>query len=135
MYRRAIEDFDRLKALRDEMPNEPNHLIQPEPADEVIPLEELNPDLKNWPEPDQPAPMPPSPAPRTGGHFSVSELTKDGPFVISGSPVRKVSPPASEVLPNEPKPAADRPENPGLTASSPAPRDPDGREPSPSPAA
>ncbi len=41
-YRRAIEDFDRLKALRHEMPNEPNvGLDEPEPED-VAPIEELN---------------------------------------------------------------------------------------------
>ncbi len=41
-YRRAIEDFDRLKALRHEMPNEPNvGLDEPEPED-IVPIEELN---------------------------------------------------------------------------------------------
>jgi hypothetical protein len=40
-YRRAIEDFDRLKALRHEMPNEPNVGVEPEPED-VVPIEELN---------------------------------------------------------------------------------------------
>jgi hypothetical protein len=41
-YRRAVEDFDRLKALRHEMPNEPNvGLDEPEPED-VVPIEELN---------------------------------------------------------------------------------------------
>jgi hypothetical protein len=95
MYRRAIDDFDRLKTLRDEMPNEPNDLIQPEPTDEVIPLEELNPDLRVPSEMEDPAPPAPSRVPRTDGHFSVSELTKDGPIVISGS--------SSEVSPNEPK--------------------------------
>jgi hypothetical protein len=30
-YRRALEDFDRLKALRHELPNEPISDIQPEP--------------------------------------------------------------------------------------------------------
>jgi hypothetical protein len=86
MYRRAIEDFNRLKALRDEMPNEPNELLQPEQTDEVIPLEELNPDLKKWPEEDKPAPAPPPSAPpaRIDVEISVSELTKNGPVVISG---------------------------------------------------
>jgi hypothetical protein len=95
MYRRATEDFDRLKALRDEMPNEPNDLIQPEQTDEVIPVEELNPDLKTSPEVDSPAPPAPSRVPPADVQFSVSALTKDGPIVISGPPVRKV-------LPNEP---------------------------------
>jgi hypothetical protein len=94
MYRRAIEDFDRLKALRGEMPNEPNDLIQPESADEVMPLEELNPDLKKWPETEEPAPVPlppPSKPRRIDVELSVSELTKNGPVVISGGR-----------LPNEP---------------------------------
>jgi hypothetical protein len=99
MYRRAIEDFDRLKVLRDEMPNEPNDLFQPAQTDEVIPLEELNPDLKTWRETDEPAPAPPQPsrAPRADVELSVSALTKDGPVVISGPPVRKVTPPAPKV--------------------------------------
>jgi hypothetical protein len=40
-YRRAVEDFDRLKALRHEMPNEPNVGLEPEPED-IVPVEELN---------------------------------------------------------------------------------------------
>jgi hypothetical protein len=40
-YRRAVEDFDRLKALRHEMPNEPNVGLESEPED-VVPIEELN---------------------------------------------------------------------------------------------
>ena len=40
-YRRAVEDFDRLKALRHEMPNEPNVGLEQEPED-IVPIEELN---------------------------------------------------------------------------------------------
>src|SRR6185437_7268795 len=40
-YRRAVEDFDRLKALRHEMPNEPNVGVESEPED-IVPIEELN---------------------------------------------------------------------------------------------
>ena len=56
-YRRAVEDFDRLKSLRaqpatragvvcvqtksHEMPNEPNIGLEPEPED-IVPIEELN---------------------------------------------------------------------------------------------
>src|SRR6185437_9405988 len=40
-YRRAVEDFDRLKALRHEMPNEPNVGVEQEPED-IVPIEELN---------------------------------------------------------------------------------------------
>ncbi len=41
-YRRALEDFERLKALRAEIPNEPANLIQPEQPAELIPANELN---------------------------------------------------------------------------------------------
>jgi hypothetical protein len=39
MYRRAIEEFDRLKALRDELPNEPTMDTQPEANETVNPPE------------------------------------------------------------------------------------------------
>jgi hypothetical protein len=41
-YRRAIEDFDRLKALRYEMPNEPNVGLEPAEPEDIQPIEELN---------------------------------------------------------------------------------------------
>jgi hypothetical protein len=41
-YRRAVEDFDRLKALRHEMPNEPNIGLEPAEPEDVVPIEELN---------------------------------------------------------------------------------------------
>jgi hypothetical protein len=47
-YRRAVEDFDRLKALRHEMPNEPNVGLEPEDQPEdIVPIEELNWELKH----------------------------------------------------------------------------------------
>jgi hypothetical protein len=116
MYRRAIEDFNRLKALREEMPNEPNDLFQAEETDEVIPLEELNPDLKKRPETDEPAPAPPPPASkprRIDVELSVSELTKNGPVVISGGR-----------LPNEPNSPEIAPVHPPVHA--PADADPAG---------
>src|SRR5579884_1571952 len=45
-YRRAVEDFDRLKALRHEMPNEPNTDVEPEPED-IVPIEQLNWELRH----------------------------------------------------------------------------------------
>jgi hypothetical protein len=42
MYRRAIEDFERLKALRPELPNEPIDLEQPEEKPDLATLEDLN---------------------------------------------------------------------------------------------
>jgi hypothetical protein len=41
-YRRAVEDFDRLKALRHEMPNEPNVGVEPGEPEDIVPIEELN---------------------------------------------------------------------------------------------
>jgi hypothetical protein len=41
-YRRAVEDFDRLKALRFEMPNEPNVGLEPPEPEDIQPIEELN---------------------------------------------------------------------------------------------
>ena len=76
------------------MPNEPNDLIQPEQMDEVIPLEELNPDLKTWPGEETsatPPPPPPSQPRKIEVELSVSELTKNGPIVISGPPLPKVT--------------------------------------------
>jgi hypothetical protein len=41
-YRRAIEDFERLKKLRPEFPNEPIWQDEPEENHELAPIEELN---------------------------------------------------------------------------------------------
>jgi hypothetical protein len=60
LYRRAIEDFNRLKALRHELPNEPILDTQPE-ATEAVNTPESNP--KNPPNPPNPAnPGKPTPA-------------------------------------------------------------------------
>lgn len=42
-YRRALQEFERLKALRDELPNEPNFAPQPVEEPAICPLSELNP--------------------------------------------------------------------------------------------
>jgi hypothetical protein len=55
-YRRAIEDFDRLKSLRPELPNEPIFDPQPEPTEPTCPISETNPIP---PENPVPAPDPP----------------------------------------------------------------------------
>jgi hypothetical protein len=60
-YRRAVEDFDRLKALRHEMPNEPNVGLEPPEPEDIQPVEELNWELKHlrWQKPNEPnAPLP-----------------------------------------------------------------------------
>ncbi|HWD99270.1 MAG TPA: hypothetical protein VG345_09540 [Bryobacteraceae bacterium] len=42
-YRRAVEDFERLKRLRPEMPNHPNVGAAPYVIDDIAPLKEINP--------------------------------------------------------------------------------------------
>jgi hypothetical protein len=42
-YRRALEEFDRLKALRSVLPNEPNSPLQPEPESATYPAPATNP--------------------------------------------------------------------------------------------
>jgi hypothetical protein len=49
LYRRAIEDFDRLKALRHQLPNEPILEAQPEANEPVDPPEANPPDPANPP--------------------------------------------------------------------------------------
>jgi hypothetical protein len=55
-YRRAVEDFERLKRLRPDMPNHPDLRSEPEVIDDIAPLRELNP-ISQVPEPvvDEPA--------------------------------------------------------------------------------
>jgi len=40
MYRRALEEFNRLKSLRDELPNEPTSALQPQPPEQLPPTAE-----------------------------------------------------------------------------------------------
>jgi hypothetical protein len=65
LYRRAVEEFDRLKALRDELPNEP--VPDPEPEQNTDPYvqSESNPFGPPPPAAPQPPPQPPS-APLAG---------------------------------------------------------------------
>jgi hypothetical protein len=56
-YRRAVEDFDRLKGLRHEMPNEANVGLEPQEPEDIVPIRELNWELARYPEqpnPEQP---------------------------------------------------------------------------------
>ena len=57
-YRRAIEEFDRLKVLRPELPIEPILDLQPEPTEPACPSSETNP---MFPETAIPAPDPITP--------------------------------------------------------------------------
>src|ERR1039458_1014021 len=69
-YRRAVEEFERLKALRGELPNEPIFEAQPEQNETACTPSETNPSP-----PENPAPAPDPPA-------SVPELTLD----LAGAP-------------------------------------------------
>jgi len=80
-YRRAVEDFERLKALRSELPNEPIWQDQPEEKQELADLEELNVNIplsyepySYNPRPEGPDAAPPSP---------VASLPENLPLVSS----------------------------------------------------
>jgi hypothetical protein len=64
LYRRAVEEFDRLKALRDELPNEP--VPDPEPEQNTDPYvqSEANPFGPPAPRPPPPGRTPPPPPTR-----------------------------------------------------------------------
>ena len=79
-YRRAIEEFKRLKALRPELPNEPVLEAQPEPKEDTCPLSELNPFLPE-------APLP-SAFPASGSMTSCPK-----PFIMKGPPECGLGPP------------------------------------------
>lgn len=70
MFRRAIEEFNRLKALREDLPNEPAEAPQPESPQQCN-ENETNP-IAPEPDPDGrrhtpgPRPLPPSPASEAG---------------------------------------------------------------------
>jgi hypothetical protein len=49
-YRRAVEDFDRLKFLRAQMPNEPNVGVEPPEPEDIVPIRELNWELARYPQ-------------------------------------------------------------------------------------
>lgn len=57
LYRRAVEEFERLKARRNELPNEPISILQPEQITPLVPPE-TNPSAPP-PEPDPPVPPAP----------------------------------------------------------------------------
>jgi hypothetical protein len=83
LYRRAVEEFERLKALREELPNEPIFEAQPEQNESPSTPSETNPSP-----PENPAPAPDSPAP-------VSELKLDlagDSGVLEGPPVEGLPP-------------------------------------------
>src|SRR5439155_9694160 len=59
LYRRAVEDFGRLKALRHELPNEPISDLQPEENEpDYMPLDEPFSSQEWNPQPTAPDPMP-----------------------------------------------------------------------------
>src|ERR1017187_9258458 len=81
LYRRAIEEFNRLKALRHELPNEPVMDTQPEVNETVNP-----------PEPNPPNPGNPSPAGNIPGQPPRFRPNRE-PFLINSSPDLDPDPP------------------------------------------
>jgi hypothetical protein len=55
-YRRAVEDFERLKRMRPEMPNHPDVGTAPDVIDDIAPLREINPMIRLEPDPCEPEP-------------------------------------------------------------------------------
>jgi hypothetical protein len=121
-YRRAVEDFDRLKALRHQMPNEPNVGIDSE-DEEIVPIEELNWELPhirieqqkkaNRPVPNEPtvrAPNEPAPAqPNEPTATAPSEANTAVPNKPNVS--ETASSQATPAVPNEPNvPASSTPD-------------------------
>ena len=85
MYRRAIEEFERLKKLRPDLPNEPISDHQPEPNETTSPPGETNP----FPPEDAPAPPPaPSDEPAAVDRWSSAESSQS----YEGSRTVKVLP-------------------------------------------
>ena len=80
-YRRALEEFDRLKKLRPELPNEPNIGTGPEPPEDLI--MELTPEPAPWPPPaasntppsNTPAPTKPESEIKAAQAFSPAPLS------------------------------------------------------------
>ena len=67
LYRRAVEELERLKALRDELPNEPIFEGQPEADETAYARSETNPSA-----PGNPASAPPQPTPGLPMHEPAS---------------------------------------------------------------
>jgi hypothetical protein len=61
LYRRAAEDFERIRKLRKELPNQPNFQPQPEETKPVEPPKTNPPDEPAAAPPDAPPPPPPPP--------------------------------------------------------------------------
>ncbi len=126
-YRRAIEDFDRLKALRHEMPNQPNvGLDEPEPED-VVPIEELNWELPHIRRRQQmeaektvAQPLSPVQVPEAGQSPSSSVVPDEATAPVPNE--------ANSPVPNEPTAA---PATPEISQSTPLPAPVPARDPSP----
>jgi hypothetical protein len=91
-YRRAVEDFDRLKALRHEMPNEANVGLESEPED-VVPIEELNWELPHI---------------RLQQEKEANRARPNEPTApVPNEPIAAVPNEANQAVPNEPNTVAD----------------------------
>lgn len=77
MYRRAVEEFERLKRVRNELPNEP--ICEPELEENKATVNpETNPFPGSDPPPENPIPLAPEPVtPRSGHSLVESEATRN----------------------------------------------------------
>src|ERR1700690_79334 len=69
-YRRALEEFDRLKALRNELPNEPDFPLQPQPVTTTSP-------------PPEPPRNPPESAPSAAPDPIPASVASARPFLVA----------------------------------------------------
>jgi hypothetical protein len=87
-YRRAIEDFERLKSLRAEMPNEPNVGVEPEVVDDLAHPKELNSMIIM----DEEPPSAPSPEPNAEPARSAESAPQSRPSPSSAPSARPETP-------------------------------------------
>jgi hypothetical protein len=87
-YRRAIEEFARLKSLRHELPNEPIFDPQPEPTEPTCPSSETKPMA-----PESPVPMPDPPAPPS----EPASAPSPGPWPPTPGPSPVPVPPSARI--------------------------------------
>jgi hypothetical protein len=103
-YRRAVEDFERLKRLRPEMPNHPNIGIAPDVI-EVAPLKEINPvirleTLRLEPKPSgvEPAAACPVEPSNVAPNAPENDAPEDGTPLAPAASITKTQPPASRIV-------------------------------------
>ena len=148
LYRRAVEEFDRLKALRNELPNEPILDLEPEETTATYSPSETNPippptaALSPSPRPANPPAPPPNPIhpanpPAPVPHPPAPSATHPAPHPPAPSAAHPAPHPAAHLAPHTPAPAAVHPAPPPpahLAPHTPAPAAVHPAPPPPAPA-